>query len=261
MINAVKEQTSQNELSKALVWSLGLHGILFVILAVRAVFLPSQSIELENAIRVDLVALPDKLKKTESEAAFSPSETTSLQKKESTKPPPPKVQLDNLKKVKPNQIKVTKQKQEIALKQLESMARLEKALLEARKQSSSTPPNETVATPQFKGNQLSKGTSPTGITRMDHQIYLRSIESKVRQNWNVPRWLANASLKTKVRLFIDSFGKVTKTEILLSSENNDFDSSVLRAIQASMPFSAPPDNLVNILSIDGAIIDFDPSHR
>lgn len=249
-------------LKRALLVSLGAHVLIFVVFFVRAVFYPSEPLLLDDAIRVDIVSLPDKGQQKnlppplEAPAPPAPTkpepqpvEQPAAKPVEVTKPvapvkPLPEAPAVNLKK--------TRKDQEAALKRLEALNKIESMV-------KSDASNTKVAPPQpVKGNEISHGSALKGIVRLEHDSYLRTIDTAVKRHWNLPGWLANATLSARVRLFVDAQGNVVKKAITRSSGNEDYDSRVMATVDAASPLPAPPSSLVNVLAVDGIELEFVP---
>lgn len=272
------DERTEDSLGKTLGWSIAFHVVLFIVFAVRAVFFTSEPLVLENSIRVDIVSLPEK-----GAQKVLPAPEAAVPSKPESKPEPPKpepVKPEPAKEVakpeppkpapqveikKPDTTAVnlnkTKKDQESALKRLEALAKLEKSM----KSSSSAPTtsttkasNDTSPTQLVKGNQVSAGSSLTGVARLEHQSYLRDAYARVKSHWNLPRWLSNANLSAKVRLHVDESGHIIKKEFTRPSGNEVFDEKVMAAIEASSPLPAPPSSLANRLSIEGLELEFTP---
>ncbi len=241
--------------------SLGAHAIVFAILFVRTVFYPSQPIMLEDAIRVDIVALPDKGRvqelpplealpvtpvKPEPQVAEPPKPVEAPKPVAPVAPPKPEAPTVSFDKKK-------RQQQEAALKRLEAMDKITKMM----EQEASNTKVPTQAAP-VKGNEISRGSSLRGIVRLEHDNYLRTIDTSVKRHWNLPGWLANANLSARVRLFVDARGNVVRKAITKSSGNEDYDARVMATVDAASPLPPPPESLVNVLAVDGIELEFVP---
>ncbi len=259
-LNDLTAVDGEDRFARFVAISVGFHVLLFIAFAVRAFFAPSDAIPMDRAIRVDIVALPDKPAVKISprvEEAPPPSEAA---KPEPAKPEvktPPKVELP--KQAEPDKINLnkTKQDQAAALKRLSAIEKLQKASAKAKTQ------NETAPAPAqvMKGNEVSAGNSLSGLTKLEHENYTESVYEQVKRRWNLPQWMASASLKATVRIFVDSRGVLIKKEMIRSSQNPVFDQSVMTAIDAASPLPRPPNNLVNLISVRGIDIEFIPSEN
>ena len=107
----------KDEYKTAFFISLTIHGILFLLLTVKILLFPSETIPYERAIRVDIVDLPDKV--------ISELEKIKKQQKETPKPTPkpvatPKPKAEKTAK-KPNKPKSFKTAQSINLRMLKAL--------------------------------------------------------------------------------------------------------------------------------------------
>ncbi|MEK7356504.1 MAG: cell envelope integrity protein TolA [Bdellovibrionota bacterium] len=244
-------------LGRSLLISLGVHAVGFIIFFVRAVFYPSEPLVLEDAIRVDIVALPDKGKMQElppppieappvrppkaEPAPVEPPKPVDVPKPV-VKPPTPEAPAVDIKK--------TKKNQDAALKRLEAMEKIKKMM----EQEAS---NTKVAAPTVvKGNEVSKGSALKGLARIAQENYLRTVDASVKRRWDLPKWMSDANLSARIRLYVDARGTVVKAVFIKTSGNEDYDARIKTAVEAASPFPAPPNELVNVLSVDGIELEF-----
>lgn len=258
---------TDERLSRYIGVSLALHFAFFVLLAVRAYVMPSEPMPLERAIRVDIVALPDKqvaqlpaprpaeesvkaegktspepLKPTQPVAAAPPKLPQKTAARPAAKQDPTKINLNK-----------TKKNQEAALKRLQAIEKLRNM------QASDKPARQQTASTVVKGNEISQGNSLTGLTKIEHENYTESVHDEIKRHWNLPQWMANANMSATVRIFIDANGGLIKKEMIRSSKNPVFDQSVMAAIDASVPLPRPPSHLENLIAVRGIEIEFTPS--
>lgn len=273
-MNAITRTLSlPGDFKTALIWSASAHVVFALLLTVRAVFFSGAPLRIENSIRVDIVGLPDKVRalpetpaepaaaapKQESEAAKS-VELEAAKKSLPTKPEEaPTAVVLKPKKVDP---KDSRKNQEAALKRLDALARLERqAKADAAAKAIAANGNKTGASSahQIKGNEVSRGNSLTGLTRLDHDRYLDDIEIRIRKMWNPPKFLAKAGLRVRVVLFINSQGIIIEHKIVQSSGNSVFDDSAVAAIENAQPFAPPPESLESLLAQQGVELDLEPA--
>jgi colicin import membrane protein len=251
-------------LGRAIGLSVAVHIALVAIFIVRMVIYPSETLRLEDAIRVDIVALPDKSPKL-------PMSVPVVETKIPPPSPPPPEPLPDVKLPEPAapeplvkpapappkpispkiNLKSTKKAQDAALKRLEALEKIE------RMTKSQSRPAPSAPAP-IKGNQISHGASLSGVIRLEQQGYLQTIDGAVKSHWNLPGFLSTANLTARARLFIDAKGVVTKRTLTQSSHNDIYDQRVLSAIDTSSPLPPPPASLVNILETDGIELEFVP---
>ncbi len=269
MTDHLSNHQDNDSLARMLGASAALHVLVLLLFTLRLVFYPSEPVMLDNAIRVDIVALPDKATTLPAEAP-SPAPPSSVTTPEPPQPPAPSqvapVPAPNPKIVisKPEAPQIalgkTKREQESALKRLEALDKLEKlAKQEAKsKQAAALANAKQTSTSSVAGNAISKGNALSGMARLEHATYLQNIDEVVKRHWSLPGWLANATLSARVRLYIDAQGMLIKKQIVQSSNNSVYDERVLAAVDASAPLPPPPRNLVNILAVDGVELEFVP---
>ena len=241
---------SGDGLQKGLVASAVLHGVLFVFLAVRAVFYPNEPLETERAIRVDIVDLPRKAAPAPIEAPAAPSPAAPTPAAPATPAPEPAKAEIPPKSPEPNKLNLskTKKSQADALKRLEALNRIEAA--------AKTPAAPAATTAPVRGSQLSAGQSLTGVAKMEFDGYLEGLDAHVKRHWSLPEWLAEAKLKAQAVVWLDARGNVTKKKLVKSSGNPGFDQRVMDAIEKSSPFPPPPDRLATIFAVDGVRLGF-----
>jgi colicin import membrane protein len=110
--------------------------------------------------------------------------------------------------------------------------------------------------PTFKGNVVNQGDGLTGLERIEFDRYFATIENRIKANWQLPGWLAEAQLKAQAVVLIDAGGRVVRRQVIKSSGNEAFDSQVLDTIDRSSPFPEPPPRLKDVLALKGIIFNF-----
>lgn len=244
--------------NRNLAWSLGGHLLLGALIFLRAVLMPSDPIELTQAIRVDIVGLPEKmtelpppLKEKVPDPAPAVKETVKeLPKKPEPAPEKPKGPTVDLEKNKKPKKADFKDAQKSALEKLKQREALERIAAEVGRENSKAKPQVV------RGNKVSEGNSLTGLDRAAYDRYFDDIKAKVGGNFNLPQWLAEAKLRAQVTVLIDDRGFVIKKTIRTSSGNEVFDAKALEAVESSSPFTAPPERLRGTLSTFGITFNF-----
>jgi len=234
--------------------SLGGHALVLALIMVRAVFVPTDPIEIRRAIRVDVVDLPRKMTETTlspppkaAEPAVKPVKETAPSKPAE----PPKPETVNLAKPDPKAKKPdTAKRQKQALAQIKAMTALDKIKQDVSKEKEAKP--STVVA----GNQVSAGNSLSGLDKIEYDRYFDELENKIRAQWSIPQWLADSPYKAQVQVLIDERGYVIKKIMRRSSGNEVFDSKVIEAIEGSSPLPVPPQRLHGMLSTSGIILNF-----
>ncbi len=259
---------STNEQDKGIVFSFIAHAVLLVFLILKNVFFDADVPDYQAAIRVDMVALPDKNPVAPSQAA---EET-----KTETPPPEPAKPAETLPEKKPQidesaiklaenkklesekQKKLDEQKRKEALDRIKKMSALEsiKSSVESERKEKLAGKSESKEKPVFKGNVLNPGTELTGINKIQHENYVALLDRQIKENWTLPQWLANKDFKAQALLKIDENGNIIYNQIYKSSGNANYDDIVKETIQKSGPFPKPPEKFSAILSERGVLIGF-----
>ena len=233
MVSTAAEKSIWKEIG----FSIAAHvGVVAIFIVKLAIFGPSEDLIVEQTLRVDLVGLPDKPHSKPEPVAPEPA-------------PVPKPEKVSLEKPKTPDTKALKKAQDEALKRLEALAKIEQDL--KNEQAKKAKEKQT-----FKGNQLSPGDSITGVSKLQHDEYVTSLDRHVKQHWVLPQWLENAKLRARALVLIDEKGKVIKRVITVSSNNQVYDQKVLEAIDNASPFPEPPEKFVRILSNKGVEFGF-----
>ncbi|WP_413559346.1 TonB family protein [Bdellovibrio sp. HCB209] len=270
MIESNSDKPQFDSLQRGLVVSIVFHVGLVLFFIVKAAFFTPESIDFTQAVRVDMVGLPDKLDpnnlppKPEAKENPKPApkpEPVVEKKPEPKVEPKPEVKLPTKTAKKDDGINLekTKSKQQDALEKLKAMAAIEKLKEEESKPKpapvSGTGKSNTTAAP-VKGNVLSAGTSLTGLDKLQHDTYGADLDRHIKQHWALPEWLAKRDLKAQAKVFIDSRGNILERKITKSSGNPSYDEAVIETIDRSAPFPAPPEKFVTYLSVNGILIGF-----
>ena len=240
-----------DSLSKSIYQSIAAHAALILFLVVRGFIAPSEPIHLPEAIRVDVVGLPEKEQRLPEK---QPEPTPAAPEKVVESKPKPKLPEKtkvtetpkvNLKKAEKKD-DTSKKAQKAALERIHQMAALDRIQDEVASQKPKP----------VKGNKVNAGNALTGLEKIEYDRYFTDLEQRIRQNWSLPQWLADAGLKAQALVLIDESGMVKKKTVIKSSGNQEFDEHMLNAIEKSAPFPAPPDRLKGWLSLKGIIFNF-----
>ena len=234
--------------------SLIAHVVIVLIFTVRAYFFTAEPIDYTAAVRVDIVALPEKL--DPSEVTLAPKEEAQPEPKLPEKVVAPTPKAETPKKSEPDaiNIKKTKNKQSEALEKLKRQAALDKIKQQVDKDKQAQDSKKRVS--QVKGNIISPGTALTGLNKLQHENYVGTLDQHIKQNWALPEWLARRDLKARVRVRIGENGQILSREIIKSSGNESYDDVVLDTIDRSVPFPAPPEKFTAVVSVQGIVIGF-----
>ena len=251
--------------------SLGLHALVICGMIFKGAIFPSTPKPYISALRVDMVALPDALKKDlhngspsqgnkEITEALKRAENDAKNIKPIKIPDQPKVK-ETVDRADPDEM-VLKPKKSLPKAPEKSTAsedrsrKLQGAL--ARIKALSKIHGDEGAKPSptrgmlIKGNQVSKGTSLSGDARESANAgYHDLVRDRLSENWSLPVWLARQDHSAKIILYIDSRGRVRSFRFVKPSGNDQFDSAVKKAIEDSQPFPPPPDDVASTVQVDG----------
>lgn len=240
------------EFKGSLKWSLIAHVSIAVVFGVKAAFFQSEPIDYSAAVRVDIVALPDKL--DPNNVSFEkPKDKTAETPQNSAEKTQPKIVE---KSSEPNAINLdkAKSKQKEALEKIKKMSAIDKIKNDMEREKAEKEALKRVV--QVKGNILSPGTALTGLNRVQHEAYISDLDRHVKERWSLPEWLAKRDFKAQVRVRLDEGGKILSREIVRSSGNQSYDDMVLTTIDQSAPFPRPPEKFVAIVSVQGILLGF-----
>lgn len=269
----------QDELTNGFLVSMVAHLLIVLGFTVRLVFFPPDETSALPAVRVDLVALPDKVAPVEMPKPFKPEEpeaaappapappaaATPPKTAEATPtptptPPKPKAEPDAI------NLEKTKARQKAALDKLKSLEALEKIEKDLAREKAEAEKKRLEAlaaaaraqagTVKIKGNQVAPGTSLTGIERLEHESYKGDLDRHIKQFWSLPEWLARKKLRARALVKIDEKGRLLSKRLTQPSGDPGFDDSVLQTIDQSAPLPAPPEKFVAKVAIEGILIEF-----
>lgn len=265
-MNELDQETEKNDnLSSGIAVSFAIHAVIISFFTLKAVFFQAESIDFSQAVRVDMVALPDKITNELPPAPAKPESKPQLPEKKPEAPPVEKAVEKVVKKTPPPKtvkedgvnLEKVKNQQKNALDKLKAMAALEKIKQEASASKAAESSKSSVTEPaKVKGNILSPGTSLTGLAKMQHENFASDLDRHIKQHWSLPEWLAHRDFKAQARVFIDSRGNILDRKIVKSSGNPSYDDEVLATIDRSAPFPAPPEKFIAIVSVEGILIGF-----
>jgi colicin import membrane protein len=236
------------------------HVLLVLIFTVKTFLFPSEPIEYQSAVRVDLIGLPDKLPQQEEAAPIPPAQaSTELPQPEIPKQATEEPQVKELPKKKPMtdpdaiNLERSKMKQREALNRLKQMTALEKIQQELENDRNM---KAAAKQRQLKGNVISSGSQLTGLAKLQAENYIGEVERQIRQNWSLPHWLATKNLKAQVRVRFDDKGNILSAQIVKSSGNPTFDEIVIDTVHKSAPLPPPPEKFVRLMNLEGILFGF-----
>lgn len=248
--------------------SLIAHISLIAFMIIKVSFFTKPQLNLSEAIRVDMVGLPEKYNPAEKsndlpekiEKQPEPIEELKPEEKAEPAKPEPKVETKpEAKKPDPKakpdndvvNLNKSKQKQKAALEKLKKMSAIEKIRQQVQNQKAAD-----AAAKVLKGRVLSKGTSPTGLDKIQSENYLVQLDALIKSKWALPQWLIGKPLKTKILVKINPDGRVADKKIVQSSGNPTYDEYCIQAIDKASPFPKVPEKFTEIYSEDGVLFGF-----
>lgn len=243
---------NKDSFSHYLYISIGFHVCILIALTVRILFFPSEVPVSTQSVRIDVVALPDKvMEESTAPKVEAPKPVKEKQAKVEKpvetvkpKPAPEKPKIISLEK------KPSKKKEAVEDEQNSAIARL-KAMQKLKDKQAKEPKEE-----EFKGNEVNKGNSLTGLHKIQERTYVGELERHIRSFWNLPEWLANGNLNARVLLLINKNGGISNKSFILKSGNDLFDEHVLGTLEKASPLPPPPADLVDNFATKGIEIGF-----
>lgn len=244
MVGRYEESNLEPDIKKMIFVSLAFHAAVILVFTIKMVFFASDIPKYERAVRVDLVGLPDKRSPDKPVVAPKPEAPKAPEKKTPEKP--------EAKKPEP---KTSTASQNAALNKLKSLSAIEKL----KAMSDKPKENKADTTPQtetLKGNVISVGTALKGLSKLEFDQYIGSLDAHVKNNWSLPEWMLSQGYKAEVLIKIDKSGQIIERRFTKKSGNPEFDERVMTALEKSNPFPAPPDKFIDLVGIQGITFAF-----
>lgn len=251
--------------SRGFLYSFIAHLVIVLFMLVQIIFFPSGALDISQAIRVDMVDLPDKItsqpipEEIKKEITKEPQKELPEKEEKSKKEEKPETKAKALpdKKSKADDDAVNlnkaKSKQREALNKLKTASALEKLKKELEKEKAT---EQTSPQPTYKGRVLSAGTALTGLDKMQSDSYLSQLDSRIKAHWSLPQWLIGKALRTRVQIKFDEGGNIIYKRIVQSSGNPTYDEYCLLAIDKASPFPRVPEKFTVVYKVDGVVIGF-----
>lgn len=260
-MSSISNLDSDRRFKRYVQYSVAAHVALFLFFTVKTAFFTDEPIMFQNAVRVDMVALPDKMM---TDLPPAPQSAAPEKKTETPKPTPPPVAQEKVQAKKeplppkpkdPDAINLdkskNKQKDALAkLKQMEALEAIQNDIQSEQKKKAQE------AVRNYKGNALSAGTELTGVNKMQADSYIGEVHKHVKMNWAMPEYLRKRQLEATVLIKVDSNGLVLAKNIVKSSGNPVFDDGVIAAVDRSSPFPRPPEKFEKIFAVQGFLFRF-----
>jgi colicin import membrane protein len=262
------EPVRTDRLGSAITWSLVAHGAIALFVVVKSLVFPGNPILVAPALRVDVVGLPDILKKDLSQVSKSlPQEALKEQLEDAAK------QAQAVKPVEvPKEAPAAKDEMVLNPKKLDKKAekiedakrekKLESALariraLERLKDKEETEREEANDAVVIKGNQVSKGTSLSGDARESAEAgYYDLVRERLIEFWSLPPWLSRQKLAAQVLITVDGAGNILSVKFVKTSGNPQFDEAIRATLRDSQPLPKPPAKIASTVSSEGIVVGF-----
>ncbi len=253
-------QTEDKYFKRGVGLSIAVHVAFVLAMLFNLVFFKKPVLDLSQAIRVDMVGLPDKI-----DHHFLPGKA---QEKPAEKPAPkadikkPIAKLPEKEKLAPKtdpttiDLKKTKTKQKEALEKLKKQSAIEKIKQEMKTEEQQNKIQQEATKAIAKGRVISAGNAITGLDKLEANAYLQSLDQQVKQHWALPQWLINKPYKTQIHVKFDSGGQIISRVVLTSSGQPAYDNYCLQAVDQAAPFPKVPEKFVEKFSVDGVVIGF-----
>lgn len=258
--SAIKAE--EKDFRRGVAISIGVHVVFFLLLILNLVFSKPSTLDLSQAIRVDMVGLPDKIdhnqlpeKVQDTPQAEKPVDKTEpkhaiekLPEKVKLPPPKPDAIVVDLKK--------SKNKQKEALEKLKKLSAIDKIKQEVKSEDLQDKAKQDAHRAIVKGRVISAGTAITGLDKIEVNTYLQALDQQVKQKWALPQWLINKPFKAQVHVKFDGNGKILSRVILKPSGETTYDNYCLQAVDEAAPFPKVPEKFTEKFSVDGVVIGF-----
>lgn len=244
-----------SKLDRFIFISFTLHFTIGIIFIISNYWFPSEPIVFERAIRIDMIALPDKI---QAEKASSVAKEVVIPKSEPVSQPvapdiAPVGTQAIAKKTIPDKQVIPKNHMSSGVNKINQLSALEKLSKSIQVDEQL---NAQLRNHVFKGNMLADGNSLKGLTKLEAEEYVFQVEDHIRTRWKIPQWMVGKPYRAKVLVKWDSNGSMTLMQFIESSGNDAFDEVVMNTIQNSVPFPAPPDKFVAMMRKQGVIFGF-----
>lgn len=261
------------QLSVGLKWSGLAHALLFMLVVFQNLLFPSTPILYVPTLRVDLVGLPDVLKKDlktptqmkaenqtkqditkilkEAEQAAHKIKERESRKEPELKSPDHSMTIASKAKLeKEGSKKTVENKNKNALARIKALAKVQPTEEPSRSASPST-------LKIIKGNRLSPGTSLSGEAKEGLAAeYFDLLKEHLLDNFTLPPWLSRQNFSAQVVLFIDSRGQIRRYNFVKLSGNPQFDDVIKKTLQESQPLPLPPQSFQASLITNGILVGF-----
>lgn len=237
-------------------FSLLAHAVLIGGVLLKSLVFPGKPIMYIPSLRVDVVGLPDILKKD-----LKKSDISEILKKAEREAPKPAPKAARKERESPKEIAKPDEmvlKPKVAAETpAERKRRMRGALDRLKALQKIQSETQSAAVAPIQGNRISKGTSLSGDAReSDQPTYLDQVRDRLQENWSLPVWLARQKLSATVQIWIDARGRLTNVRFIKPSGNTQFDEAVRRTLLQSEPFPPPTAAFTQLARVDGILVGF-----
>lgn len=217
-------ETAKHETGRGVRNSAILHIAAIVGFLIYTRVVPPEAMPMIPTLRVDLVGLPDQLKKD----LVLPAEPAP----EKVEPAPPVAKEPAPEKPKAEEMVLKpKKEKETAADRASAMKNALKRMKALAKVTEEDAP--------IKGNRVSQGSSLDGNAREGEATYYDRLRTRLQENWALPVWLSRQNLSARVQVQIDAVGRLSGFTFVQRSGNAQFDEAVARTLRDSAPFPRP----------------------
>jgi outer membrane biosynthesis protein TonB len=250
-----------DELGRWFIFSIGGHGALLALLAIKSLIYPSDTIMHTPTLRVDMVGLPDILKKDlmkipKTMPADLPQPAPAKKVPPAVVVAPEEAATPDEMVLHPKKASVTKAEKKQREKKISNALARIRALEKVSEEDAKDERAEADAV-IVKGNKISKGTSLTADAKESMESsYFDLVRDALVENWALPPWLARQNLAAKVQIKIGSGGQITFIRFVKNSGSTAFDEAVKNTLRASQPLPVPPAAIVGNVGDAGILIGF-----
>lgn len=241
--------------------SIGVHILILLFFVVNIFYVKKPTLDLSQAIRVDMVGLPDKVDPRQLPAKIQEHPASRAEEKEKPETKkieklPPKAKPAPTAEDTAVNLKKTKSKQKEALEKLKKLSAIEKIKQDMKTEEQQKQIHQEAAKAIAKGRVISAGTSLTGLDKIEANDYLQAVDQQVKQQWALPQWLMNKPFKARVHVKFDTNGEIISRVIMNSSGDATYDNYCLQAVDKAAPFPKVPEKFTEKFSVDGVVIGF-----
>lgn len=239
--------------------SVAAHFAVLLFFMINIFYVKKPTLDLSQAIRVDMVGLPDKISPSQLPAknhVIPKPQTVPEEIKKPIAKLPDKIKPPKAVDTASVDLKKAKSKQKEALEKLKKLSAIEKIKQDMKTEEQTNQIRQEAAKAIAKGRVISAGTSLTGLDKIEANDYLQAIDQQVKQQWALPQWLMNKPFKAQVHVKFSADGEVISRVIMKSSGDNTYDNYCLQAVDKAAPFPKVPEKFTEKFSVDGVVIGF-----